>query len=143
MGGDAGVGKSRLVRDLKQEATARHIRVIEGRCSSTESSVPYAPFMDALRFRIARGEGEEVAKALGPLRAILAPIFPQLEGASAAADHATDRDRERPYALIFGVLERLASDDRCSSSSRTFTGRIRLRSSYCTTLRTGRRRFAC
>src|SRR5688572_22412741 len=111
LGGDAGVGKSRLVRDLKQEATTRHIRVIEGRCSSTESSVPYAPFMDALRFRIARGEGEEVAKILGPLRAILAPIFPQLEGAAAPVDQAADRDRERPYALIFGVLERLASDD--------------------------------
>ena len=111
LGGDAGVGKSRLVRDLKQEATARHIRVIEGRCSSTESSVPYAPFMDALRFRIARGEGEEVAKILGPLRAILAPIFPQLEGAAAPVDQAADRDRERPYALIFGVLERLATDD--------------------------------
>ncbi len=111
LGGDAGVGKSRLVRDLKQEATARHIRVVEGRCSSTESSVPYAPFMDALRFRIARGEGEEVAKILGPLRAILAPIFPQLEGAAAAPDQAVDRDRERPYALIFGVLERLATDD--------------------------------
>ena len=113
LGGDAGVGKSRLVRDLKQEATARHIRVIEGRCSSTESSVPYAPFMDALRFRIAKGEGEEVAKILGPLRAILAPIFPQLESASTISENASERerDRERPYALIFGVLERLASAD--------------------------------
>ena len=113
LGGDAGVGKSRLVRDLKQEATARCIRVIEGRCSSTESSVPYAPFMDALRFRIAKGEGEEVAKILGPLRAILAPIFPQLESAPTISEHASERERdpERPYALIFGVLERLASDD--------------------------------
>jgi DNA-binding CsgD family transcriptional regulator len=111
LGGDAGIGKSRLVRDLKQEATTRAIRVIEGRCSSTESSVPYAPFMDALRFRIARGEGEEVAKVLGPLRAILAPIFPELEGSPAPSDQAAHRDRERPYALIFGVLERLATDD--------------------------------
>src|SRR5688500_10645474 len=52
LGGDAGVGKSRLVRELKHEATVREVRVIEGRCSSTEYSVPYAPLMDALRFRI-------------------------------------------------------------------------------------------
>ena len=38
--------------------------------------------MDALRFRIAKGEGEEVAKMLGPLRSVLAPLFPQLESAS-------------------------------------------------------------
>src|SRR4051794_7701743 len=78
LGGDAGVGKSTLVRELKREATAREIRVIEGRCSSTESSVPYAPLMDALRFRISKGEGKEVAEVLGPLREVLAPIFPQL-----------------------------------------------------------------
>ena len=48
LGGDAGIGKSRLVRDLKQVAATRELRIIEGRCSSTESSVPYAPLMDAL-----------------------------------------------------------------------------------------------
>jgi DNA-binding NarL/FixJ family response regulator/Flp pilus assembly protein TadD len=109
IGGNAGVGKSRLIRDLKQEAASRPIRVIEGRCSSTESSVPYAPLMNALRFRIARGEGEAVAQILGPLRAVLAPIFPQLEGSS--ADSSTDRDRERPFELIFGVLEKLAAEE--------------------------------
>ena len=74
LGGDAGVGKTRMVRELKREAAARSIRVIEGRCSSAEASVPYAPLMDALRFRIARGEGEAVARMLGPLRAVLAPL---------------------------------------------------------------------
>lgn len=110
LGGDAGVGKSRLVRDLKQEATIRQVRVIEGRCSSTESSVPYAPFMDALRFRISRGESEAVAQVLGPLRAILAPLFPQLEGRPSSSEQAGEKDRERPFELIFRVLERLASD---------------------------------
>ena len=83
IGGDAGVGKSRLIRDLKHEAASRPVRVIEGRCTSTESSVPYAPLMNALRFRIEKGEGQAIAQMLGPLRAVLAPIFPQLEGSSA------------------------------------------------------------
>src|SRR6478672_5774246 len=111
LGGDAGVGKSRLVRDLKNEAQTRLVRVIEGRCSSTESSVPYAPLMDALRFRIAKGEGEAVARMLGPLRAVLAPIFPQLEGTADAGEPSPDRSHDRPFELIFRVLERLASDD--------------------------------
>jgi len=109
VGGDAGVGKSRLIRDLKHEAASRPVRVIEGRCTSTESSVPYAPLMNALRFRIAKGEGEAVAQMLGPLRAVLAPIFPQLEGNQ--TEPAVDRDRERPFELIFAVLERLAAEE--------------------------------
>lgn len=121
LGGDAGVGKSRLLRELKREATTRQVRVIEGRCSSTESSVPYAPLMDALRFRIERGEGEQAAHFLGPLRAILAPIFPQLASrADTAAEGAgkrsgkksvepvSERTSERPFELIFSVLDRLA-----------------------------------
>jgi predicted ATPase/DNA-binding CsgD family transcriptional regulator len=112
LGGDAGVGKSRLVRDLKHEASTRQVRVIEGRCTSTESSVPYAPLMNALRFRIAKGEGQAVAEILGPLRAVLAPIFPQLEpNGSESAETAADRDRERPFEMIFAVLERLAAEE--------------------------------
>ncbi len=111
LGGDAGVGKSRLMRDLKREAMARRFRTIEGRCSSTESAVPYAPLMDALRFRISKGEGEAVAEMLGPLRAILTPVFPQLEGKSSDTEPAGDRDKEKPFELIFSVLSRLAYDE--------------------------------
>ena len=111
LGGDAGVGKSRLIRDLKHESMERQIRTIEGRCSSTESSVPYAPFMDALRFRIAKGEGDAVAQMLGPLRTILVPIFPQLEAGSSPTEASSEKDRERPFELIFSVLSRFASDE--------------------------------
>jgi len=65
--------------------------------------------MNALRFRIEKGEGEAIAQMLGPLRAVLAPIFPQLEGTS--ADSSIERDRERPFELIFAVLERLAAEE--------------------------------
>jgi DNA-binding CsgD family transcriptional regulator/tetratricopeptide (TPR) repeat protein len=109
LGGNAGVGKSRLIRDLKHEASSRELRIIEGRCTSTESSVPYAPFMDALRFRISRGESEKVGEALGPLRSVLAPLFPQLAGGSAVTD--SPGERERPFDLIFRVLAHLSSDE--------------------------------
>lgn len=109
LGGDAGVGKSRLVRDLKQVAATRELRIIEGRCSSTESSVPYAPLMDALRFRISRGESAQVGEILGPLRAVLAPLFPQLAGESSQSEQPGER--ERPFDLIFRVLERLAAEE--------------------------------
>src|SRR5688500_745905 len=109
LGGDAGVGKSRLIRDLKHESMSRQIRTIEGRCSSTESSVPYAPLMDALRFRISRGESAAVGEVLGPLRAVLAPLFPQLAANAAASE--PPGERERPFDLIFRVLARLSADE--------------------------------
>ncbi len=122
LGGNAGVGKSRLLRELKNEVATREVRVIEGRCSSTESSVPYAPLMNALRFRIERGEGEQVARILGPLRTILTPNFPQLAANVSAtvpgrragkqpAEAMPDKTSERPFELIFSVLERLAQEE--------------------------------
>ncbi|MEJ7758014.1 MAG: AAA family ATPase [Gemmatimonadaceae bacterium] len=109
VGGTAGIGKTRMIRDLKNEATELGVRIIEGRCSSTDSSVPYAPLMDALRFRIARGEGDVAAHMLGPLREILAPLFPQLEGKESAPDNAFERHPDRPLELIVSVFERLSA----------------------------------
>lgn len=111
IGGSAGVGKSRLINDMKRELSTRRIRTIEGRCSSTESSVPYAPFMDALRFRIAKGDGEAAAHVLGPLRTILSSNFPELEANSPQLDPALENEKDKPFEMIFGVLSRLSADE--------------------------------
>ncbi|MBI1723578.1 MAG: AAA family ATPase [Gemmatimonadetes bacterium] len=105
--GDAGIGKSRLCRELRREAVARQLRVIEGRCSAAESSVAYAPFMDALRFRLAKGEGETAARILGPLISQLAPLFPELP--TLQADLARERATgEHTFEAIYHVFRRLA-----------------------------------
>ncbi|MBW3555215.1 MAG: AAA family ATPase, partial [Gemmatimonadetes bacterium] len=107
--GDAGIGKSRLCRELKARATREGIRVIEGRSSPAESSVPYGPFMDALRFRIARGEGEQAARFLEPVIGRVAPLFAELSelGTPGAAAEATDVTAA--FEAIFRVLQRLAA----------------------------------
>src|SRR5688572_16424719 len=107
LGGNAGVGKSRTVRELRREAASRGVRIIEGRCSSAESSVPYAPLMDALRFRISRGEGAAIAKMLGPLRELLEPLFPQLKGGPRSDAHRMPE----PFELIYGTFARLVAED--------------------------------
>ena len=45
--GDAGIGKSRLIADLKR--TANPTLWLEGRCLEMSSDTPYAPFIDLLR----------------------------------------------------------------------------------------------
>src|SRR5690348_5840906 len=50
IGGEAGVGKSRLVAEFCAEAAARGARVVTGRClPATEGVVPFAPVVDAVR----------------------------------------------------------------------------------------------
>lgn len=105
--GDAGIGKSRLCRELRREAIARQVRVVEGRCSSGETAVPYAPFMDALRFRLARGEGEIAARVLGPLITDLSPLLPELRPAAESVPAAAAGGR--PFESIHQALQRLAA----------------------------------
>lgn len=108
IGGDAGLGKTRLCRELKDEAARRQVRVIEGRSSAAEMGVPYGPFMDALRFRIAKGEGDAAAQVLQPIIAHVAPLFTAL---GEAADNGLYQPEAtaRPFEPIFRVLSRLAA----------------------------------
>jgi DNA-binding CsgD family transcriptional regulator/tetratricopeptide (TPR) repeat protein len=56
--------------------------------------------MDALRFRISRGEGAAIAEMLGPLREILEPLFPQLKGAPRGDAHHTPEPFEHIYEMF-------------------------------------------
>lgn len=105
--GEAGIGKTRLCRELKHAAAQTSTRVIEGRSFAAERAVPYGPFMDALRFRLARGEGDAAAQVLQPVLAKVAPFFKALtesggEVADAGFGHA-------PFDLLFTVFQRLAA----------------------------------
>jgi predicted ATPase len=107
IGGDAGTGKTRLCRELRARAAVLGARVIEGRCSTAESGVPYGPFLDALRFRIARGEGREVAATLAPILAHVAPLFEELAAGSTGRPRPTAV--AMPFDRILGVLRRFAA----------------------------------
>lgn len=109
LGGDAGIGKTRLCRELRRDATARGFRVIEGRCSSAEASVPYAPFLDALRFRLSRGEGAVAARMMGPLLERVAPLLPKAPPALERRGAGTPVGR--PLEAIYRVVHRLSTLD--------------------------------
>ncbi len=47
--GDAGVGKSRLLLELRRAIEQRSITLLQGRCLSHGTSTSYGPFIDALR----------------------------------------------------------------------------------------------
>jgi len=62
--GEAGVGKSRLLLEVRRMLPQRHYAYLEGRCLHYGSSMPYLPILDILRFyfEIKEGEREFVIK---------------------------------------------------------------------------------
>jgi len=59
--GEAGIGKSRLVFELRQRLRGEEVTYLRGRCLSYGSAVPYLPLVDILRhaFRITEADGPE------------------------------------------------------------------------------------
>src|SRR2546425_8524002 len=59
--GEAGIGKSRLVFELRQRLRGEEVTYLRGRCLSYGSAVPYLPLIDILRhaFRITEADGPE------------------------------------------------------------------------------------
>jgi tetratricopeptide (TPR) repeat protein len=49
LGGEAGVGKSRLVEEVKNSAANQGLRIVQGNCFQADRASPYAPFLDLLR----------------------------------------------------------------------------------------------
>jgi predicted ATPase len=49
IGGEAGIGKSRLVAEVKTYAASQGFLSLQGNCFQADSAFPYAPFLDLLR----------------------------------------------------------------------------------------------
>ncbi len=47
--GEAGIGKSRLLREVKATATAIGALALQGNCYAADSTLPLAPLIDLLR----------------------------------------------------------------------------------------------
>jgi DNA-binding CsgD family transcriptional regulator len=82
LAGEAGVGKSRLVAEIRQRAAGESFTILEGCCFERDLLFPYAPLVDALRAFLAAGspQGATVAivDLLGALAAELVKLLPEL-----------------------------------------------------------------
>jgi ATP/maltotriose-dependent transcriptional regulator MalT len=121
IGGDAGLGKTRLVTEFGNRAEADGARFLVGACLDLRGDgVPYGPFLDALRAlgsSIGPGALGELLGPTGLELATLAPGFGRYIGATpeqlAALGGPAVRagaDQARLFELILGMLERLASN---------------------------------
>ncbi len=112
IGGEAGVGKTRLIETLIGTAEQEGWRVLVGHCFELgESGLPFAPIVEALR-ELGRDLGlEELLAILGPGRDEIGRLVPDLV-ATADPFGAPSEPREGTQARLFehvlGALGRLA-----------------------------------
>src|ERR1700730_2781464 len=78
VGGEAGMGKTRLVNELTTRAFRLQCAVMAGACSEAELSLPYLPFLEAIGNRLTTGDIGELRERLGSASDELAQLFPQL-----------------------------------------------------------------
>jgi DNA-binding CsgD family transcriptional regulator/tetratricopeptide (TPR) repeat protein len=106
VGGEAGVGKTRLVAELTARCPADEARVLAGGCVPVgDGALPYAPIVEALRALV----GDVGA---GALRELVGPSWPELAGLLPAmgdpeADPAGQGAQSRLFELLLGLLGRL------------------------------------
>jgi predicted ATPase len=111
VGGEAGVGKTRLVEDATARLGAEGTRVLTGACVELGGEgLPFAPLVDAIRDLTRTLSADELDAALGPARASLARLLPELDPAAASGPGVDDREATRLFELVLGMLGRLAEE---------------------------------
>ena len=115
LAGDAGIGKSRLTAELVGSPGAE-VHPLVGRCLAiADGGLPFAPLAGALR-RLGRDLDPATLDAvLGPARADLARLVPDLAAdvrpGSGGPGGSVDRaGRARLFELLFGFFARLGAD---------------------------------
>jgi DNA-binding CsgD family transcriptional regulator len=76
--GEAGIGKSRLVSELKTTAVAQGFLVVQGACFPTDLTYPYAPLLDLLRSLVASNPKASLTAAVETLARDIFPLLPEL-----------------------------------------------------------------
>jgi DNA-binding CsgD family transcriptional regulator len=76
--GEAGIGKSRLVAEIKTEAFAQGFQLLQGNCFPTDRSCPYAPLLDLLRSFFLASSTAQVEALVGPFAREFAPLLPDV-----------------------------------------------------------------
>ena len=107
LGGEAGVGKSRLAGEFAARVRDRALVLAGGCVELSTASLPYAPFGAALRELVReRGTAEVAALLPGQAAGELAGLLPEFGALPSGADPTTAR--ARLFELLLALLEGLA-----------------------------------
>jgi DNA-binding CsgD family transcriptional regulator/tetratricopeptide (TPR) repeat protein len=110
VGGEAGVGKTRLMHELAGRASGFGFLVLTGQCVELGAEgLPLAPLVDALRTLSRSMTPDELAAVLGLAGPSLARLLPELAPGTAAGPAGEDIQKGQLLELVLGVLDRLSA----------------------------------
>ena len=101
--GEAGIGKSRLVREIKGRAPQGTV-ILEGQCFQTDSALPYAPLLDLFRNFFATHASEEIARVMAASASQLVKLFPDLTVYLSHLTPTPDPDPKQEKRHLFQAL---------------------------------------
>jgi predicted ATPase/class 3 adenylate cyclase len=106
IGGEAGVGKSRLVEEVAAEARRLGLMVLTGHCVDQQGAPPYLPTIEHLEEAARQGTPETFRQALGENAPEIAKLMPELRlRYSDIPEPVTlPPEQERRY-LLHGIAE--------------------------------------
>lgn len=114
VGGEAGVGKTRLLAEFRAGAEAAGLRVLEGGCVDLgDGARPYDPFVAALRPWLRSLPPEDFDRIVGSARSAVVQLIPDLESGSegkASAVAPASATQSTLYLQVLGLIERIAAD---------------------------------
>jgi len=110
VGGEAGMGKTRLVRELAERGERLGCEVLSGTCSEAELPLPYLPLVEALGNYLSRSDVDDVAASLGASRRELGQLFPQLAPHDATPLGDPAQAKLRLFEAVVALLSLAASD---------------------------------
>lgn len=96
IGGEAGIGKTRLVREFGERSAALGFVVLTGQCVELGGEgLPLAPLVDALRALVKATAPDVLADVLGPAAEGLARLLPELAPGTAVGPAAEELQKAR------------------------------------------------
>jgi DNA-binding CsgD family transcriptional regulator/tetratricopeptide (TPR) repeat protein len=111
LGGEAGVGKTRLVAELTAHRAADGTHVLRGGCVPVgDGALPYAPVVEALRTLLADLGVGAVRELVGPSWPELARLLPALGEPQTGGGPPDQHAQARLFELLLGLLGRLSKE---------------------------------
>jgi DNA-binding NarL/FixJ family response regulator len=108
--GEPGIGKTRLLTELRTRSVARGHLVLLGVASEFERDIPFGVFIDALDDHLGRLDLDRFGLLGDPIKRELGQIFPSLRTSAQTRGAGARRERHRSHAAVRILLGRLARD---------------------------------
>jgi len=111
LSGEAGIGKSRLVTELKTYAASLDFFLVQGNCFPTDHAIPYAPLLDLLRSSLAghslatpAAEMMQVAQAFLPLLPDVGHLLPDVPPVPPLTSLDPEQEKRRRFEILADFL---------------------------------------